>query len=374
MASGFAGGMDQEAASFLQIMDTPDGGSMLKMLYAGSLVAVVSAVSGIYWNRGFLVIAGILSYLMALSTMTLAVKSVFVHQNFNYPKFVTSTHFLFCGIVAFSVMLYRQTTGQKKIIIPSIDQMSKIIVPIAIAFAASVGANNIALVHCNAAFSEMIGGAAPLCVIGICMCEGKVFNMTLLAPVLAVIAGVCLCAGGELAFTWIGFALVAFATFLRALKSHLQHKILAHCDAADKLDPVELLAWNAGPCLVIMLVWGGLTEGFEPIAQLSWDTSAAIAVTCVNACVLNVAGNFVIRDIGAVGSLLASQLKGILLLLGATVLLGEVIQIQQVVGYFFIAAGVYFYNKMESAIKEEKSEILQKDIENAEKAALIKVK
>merc|ERR1719359_958354 len=103
------------------------------------------------------------------------------------------------------------------------------------------------------------------------------------------------------------------------------------------------------PCLAIMLVWGGLTEGFEPIVMLGQgkglEISLAIAVTVVNACILNIANNFVIRDLGAIGCLLAGQLKGILVLMGAVVLLGEVIQHQQIIGYFVIASAVYFYNK-----------------------------
>merc|ERR1719161_1899380 len=91
----------------------------------------------------------------------------------------------------------------------------------------------------------------------------------------------------------------------------------------------------------------------EPFQNLTWETSIAVGVTCINAMVLNVANNYVIRDLGAIGCLLAGQLKGILLLMGAAVLLGEVIQRQQIAGYFLIASGVYFYNSMDKRIKDE---------------------
>merc|ERR1719235_1939196 len=107
----------------------------------------------------------------------------------------------------------------------------------------------------------------------------------------------------------------------------------------------------------MMSILGLLTEGLDPFRKLHSSEGLrigmAIGVTVVNACVLNVANNFVIRDLGAVGCLLAGQLKGILLLMGAAVLLGEVIQRQQIIGYFFIAGGVYFYNKIEKNIKDE---------------------
>merc|ERR1719172_210819 len=98
-------------------------------------------------------------------------------------------------------------------------------------------------------------------------------------------------------------------------------------------------------CVVLMAVWGYFTEGVEPFTKLSLETSMAIGVTCVNACILNVANNMVIRDLGAVGAMLAGQLKGILLLMGAVVLLGESVQVQQIAGFALIAGGVYFYNR-----------------------------
>jgi len=366
-------------ASFLQTLDTTDAGDFDagQFVYAGSFVLVVALTIGVFFNRGPMVIGGILAYLISLSTMTLTVKSVFVNQQFNHPKFVTSMHFLTCGFLCFGIMLCRQIMGQKRMPVPAMKQLSHIILPIAIAFAASVGANNIALVYCNAAFSEMIGGAAPLCVICINLCEGKGFDMRLLWPVLAVIAGVTLCAVGELKFTWAGLLLVFLACFLRAFKSNLQHKILDNQIADEKLEPVELLAWMSPPCLVVMVIWGGVTEGLGPIMQLAGgkglEISMAIAVTCVNACVLNVANNFVIRDLGAVGCLLAGQLKGILLLMGAFVMLGEVIQMQQIAGYVSIAGGIYFYNKIEKDIKDTMTEGFKADIENVqEKVPLVK--
>lgn len=329
----------------------------ISLIYSGCLLTVCSLVILIFFNRGFWVTTGVLSYILALSTMTISVKSVFVHQHFHFPMFVTSTHFLFSGILCFGIMKFKQKREGTPMAVPTRRQIGTVILPIAISFAASVGANNLALVHSNAAFAEMIGGAAPLCVMWINVMEGKGFHWHLLSPVLAVIAGVCFCVHGELKFTRLGFGLISTATFLRAYKSSLQHRIMEQNTDIGTLEPVELLAWMSIPCFSMMSVLGLLTEGLDPFRKLHSSEGLrigmAIGVTVVNACVLNVANNFVIRDLGAVGCLLAGQLKGILLLMGAAVLLGEVIQRQQIIGYLFIAGGVYFYNKMEKNIKDE---------------------
>lgn len=347
--------------SLLQQMDAVDAqykGNVLAMIYAGAIVGIMCLVSFVYFNRGIFVIGRVLAYLLSLSTMTLAVKSVYVNHGFNFPKFVSGCHFMCCGFFCFGYMMYQRLTAGKPIAVPSLHQEVFVIAPIAITFALSVAANNIALLHSNAAFAEMVGAAAPLCVICINLVQGKGFDLRLLCPVLVVIVGVCVCASGELNFTLFGFSLIFLATFLRAMKTTLQHSIMHDDTGGQKLEPIELLAWMSPACLALVLVWGLVTDGLEPFRQLAgpqWlSLTFAIGLTCVNAVVLNVAGTYVIKDLGPVGSLLASQLKGILLLLGAMVMLGEIIQFQQLAGYLFIAGGIYWYNTKEKEYKDAK--------------------
>lgn len=361
---------------FLTVVANP----FLAAAYGCSLVCVMAAVVGIFFNRGPGTIIGILTYLLSLSTITLSIKNVYQHQ-FEYPLFLTSICLFWTGVVCFGIMYYNQVIGKKMMAVPTYEQQTRMILPIALAFTVSIGANNLALQQCSAAFSEMIGAASPLCVIAIALSEGKAIDIKLLMPVLAVIGGVCLCAVGELNFTWLAFGLVFLSAFLRGYKTNVQHKIMDNDQIeGDKLDPIELLAWMSPPCLAMMVIWSGVIEGFEPLAMLAgpkWlDINLAIGLTVANACFLNVANNFVIRDLGAIGCLIAGQLKGILVLMGAVVLLGEVIQMQQIIGYVVIAAGVYFYNKTEKEIKDAErivSKSTKEDLEaTVEKAPLVK--
>jgi hypothetical protein len=223
--------------SFLQTMEETDYTSKaLAGIYGCSLLGVVSLVCVVYSNRSYMVIGRVLAYLLSLSTMTLAVKSVYVSHGFNFPKFVTCTHFMSCGIFCFSNMAYYRYTEQKPIKVPSLKQMTHVILPIAVAFALSIAANNIALLHSNAAFAEMVGASAPLCVIAIALAMGKGFDGRLIWPVLTVVVGVAVCASGELKFTWTGFALIFVATFLRGLKQTLQHAVME--EGSDRLGPI----------------------------------------------------------------------------------------------------------------------------------------
>merc|ERR1719387_1554661 len=116
-----------------------------------------------------------------------------------------------------------------------------------------------------------------------------------------------------------------------------------------------------------MLTWSVLTEGAEPFVQMTsegWlSLVVAIGVTCVNACLLNVANLFVLKDLGPVATQLAGQLKGILVVLGGVAMLNEVVQPQQIAGYTFIIIGVFVYNKIDQKLREEMRKAERKAID-----------
>merc|ERR550537_281506 len=109
------------AISLLQTMDMqgPDANPIMKLVYVGSLVCICGLVTGIFFNRGVMVIAGIMAYLVSLSTMTITVKGVFVNQKFTFPKFVTGIHFLSCGLLCFGIMYYKHVNGFRKFVVPT---------------------------------------------------------------------------------------------------------------------------------------------------------------------------------------------------------------------------------------------------------------
>merc|ERR1719235_1279572 len=115
------------------------------------------------------------------------------------------------------------------------------------------------------------------------------------------------------------------------------------------------------------MTWSLLTEGTEPWVLLAGENrltlSLAIGVTCVNACILNVANLFVIKDLGPVATQLAGQLKGILVVLGGVAMLNEVVQPQQIAGYTFIIIGVFVYNKIDQKLREEMRKAERKAID-----------
>merc|ERR1719321_2244026 len=108
-----------------------------------------------------------------------------------------------------------------------------------------------------------------------------------------------------------------------------------------------------------MFLWSIFTEGVEPYEQLSGQKGlhviCGILITCFNACILNVSNLFVIKDLGAVATQLCATLKGILIVLGGIAVFGEQVAPMQFVGFLMELGGVFWYNKVDEAMKKQKA-------------------
>merc|ERR1719487_499303 len=158
----------------------------------------------IYWSRGPAVWLRLIAYLVSLSTITLTVKSIYVNNNFPYPKFISGTHFLTGGILCYCIMLYRQRYMDKPIPVPTMRQFVQMILPVTFTFATAIAAGNMALVYASAGFVEMIACSGPICVVFISIGLGIKFHRALFWPVLVVCIGMGLCIHGEVTFSITG--------------------------------------------------------------------------------------------------------------------------------------------------------------------------
>merc|ERR1719329_1527933 len=104
--------------------------------------------------------------------------------------------------------------------------------------------------------------------------------------------------------------------FARSFKTTLQQRIMTG-EAKDKFDPVTLLAWMCIPSALLMSVWSLSVEGLAPFMMLQASPKRRslcffLAISCGNACVLNLSNLFCTKDLGAVGVQLVAQMKSVL--------------------------------------------------------------
>lgn len=350
--------------------------------YVVTLVAIGLVITGLYWSRGAKVVSRILLYLFALSTMKLSVKYVFKEYRYNYPKFVTGLHFLSGSIVAAAMLLLRGSShaaaaGGKaeagalrrhlEASTPTRREFWCQVFPISLAFAVSVGANNAALVFSSAAFAEIVGATSPVVSAVLVILFGMPFALRLLPPTLLVVCACALSTSGELNFSPTGMAFCVLSMVARSVKTTLQQYLMQGA-SKEKFDPVTLLLWMCLPSSVLMTFWSLAAEGFGPYRDLivvpdrsrlpaadaagsrQWQLGLmiAIGVSCMNACVLNLAGLFCTRDLGAVGVQLAAQTKSVLTVLGGVALFNEAVTTREVLGFAGVLAGVFWFSRLQA--------------------------
>lgn len=344
-------------------------GIFLAVAYVAMCFLTVFLITFMYWSRGTSVIFRILVYLYSLSTVKLAVKFVFEDYKFNYPKFVTGLHFIFCSFVAACVLASQsRAEGQTRIAklergVPTRREFCLQVMPIALAFAYSVGANNMALVFCSAAFTEIVGATSPVVSALFSVMMGLPFDLQLLGPTLLVVFACAVSTSGEVNFSVIGFFLCLMSMLSRALKATVQQYTMTG-ESRQKFDPVNLMLWTCLPSFALVQLWSFATEGLGPFRDLMKLSSAqrfglafCIFLSCANACVLNLAALFCTRDLGAVGVQIVAQVKSILTFLGAVALFGDVVTTREVVGFVAVLIGVFWFSHKESKIKKEKEEL-----------------
>merc|ERR1719465_35119 len=109
-------------------------------------------------------------------------------------------------------------------------------------------------------------------------------------------------------------------------------------------------------CYLLMTIWSLATEGITPYQKIfAWGPFLAVLYTCVGASILNIAALFVLRELGPVAQQIVGQMKGVLAIIGAVAAFGEVVTMQQMVGYSVLLVGIFWYNRTDMTIKEEKS-------------------
>merc|ERR1719387_3194845 len=106
-----------------------------------------------------------------------------------------------------------------------------------------------------------------------------------------------------------------------------------------------------------MTCWSLATEGVTPLVNIfAWGPFMAVLYTCMGASILNIAALFVLRELGPVAQQIVGQLKGVLAIVGSVALFDEAVSMQQIAGYTILMAGIFWYNRTDSEIKEEKKQ------------------
>lgn len=327
-----------------------------QMGYAIAFVSMMVLVVMIFKNRGVPTCTAVILYLTSLSTMSLVLKSIFVEQRFDFPLMITSCHFLCTSCVALIILLNRSASTGKPLTVLQPQTLLKGVGPVALCFSLSVGLCNTGLSFSNAHFYEMVDTATPLVTAFLTMAMGKPYHNHLMAPLGLVTFSLMCCWSGEVHFSLVAFICLMTGTILRAFKGVLNQMLMSESTHVQVLDPVELVMYTGVVSFGVMGTWSLIQDGFQPYRQLyelgAYPAAFSVALSVVNAIVINFAGIYVIRDLGAVAQQLTGCLKSVLTVLGGVAIRGEYVSWSQMVAYVGLLAGIAWYNHMDKKLKD----------------------
>lgn len=324
----------------------------LLMAYCVALIFMVACVSAMFYPLGPAVVCQVVLYVSCLAFVKIALKIVYEY-GFNYPKFITSVHLAVSSSAAFTVLIYRRISTGKEINTPTKDELFFGIIPIASTFGFSIASENSALVFVSAAFSEVVASTNPVMSFSLTWVLGMGANMSLIPPIMVVVAGCVISVEGEMYFSSIGLILLFLSVFFRGLKAVMQQKLMTG-ETKEKFDPVTLMAWTCMFACLLVFGYSVASEGAAPINALiaAPDLTGlvgAILISAVIACTLNISALFVIKQLGAVGMQMVSQMKALLVVIGGMALLGESFTNMQKLGFAVVLSGVYWYSRVQRA-------------------------
>jgi len=325
-----------------------------------ALALAAAAILFVYSPQGPRVVIGVTAYLISLSTIKITVKLLFSEFSFKFPSFLTALHMGVSAAVGFAVLLRRKKSTGKHIIMPTRSEFFGRILPITTSFGLSLMANNYSLLSCSTSFNEIVSSTSPICTVVVVVLMGMPFDLRLLGPTFVVVAGCAIAATGEAKFSAMGFALVMFGNACRALKGAMQQELMTG-RTRERFDPCALLAWTCVTSFAMLAVWSAASEGLEPYVALAQQRQRpfffllALALSCANAAVLNVAALFVTQDLGAVGVTIVAQTRAVLTILGGVIVFHDVVSPQEAFGFTVVMAGAYMYARTEQQAKEQRA-------------------
>eukprot|EP00927_Polykrikos_kofoidii_P082827 TRINITY_DN8335_c0_g1_i2.p1 TRINITY_DN8335_c0_g1~~TRINITY_DN8335_c0_g1_i2.p1 ORF type:complete len:514 (-),score=48.16 TRINITY_DN8335_c0_g1_i2:140-1528(-) len=338
-------------------VSAPDGPSQDQttplFVYAFALIGVLIIVTAMFHRSGPNVIAEIVGYVGCLGFIKISMKLVY-GCGFLFPKFITAIHLFVSTLAAFCILFHRSYAKNKSIVVPTLHELVFVIGPISLTFGLSIVCDNQSLVLLSASFAESISATTPVVSAIIGRLLGIPFSYILLFPMSLTITGCIISVSGAVKFSALGIGLIIIAITLRSLKAVLQQRVMT-METRERFDPVTLMMWSCMIGCVELVCMSIFTEGARPINALVASPNPgpllrAIGVSCVVAVALNMLALFVIEELGAVGMQVVSQMKSILVVMGAVALLHENLTAVQSAGFLLVLVGIFVFSQLKQSV------------------------
>mmetsp|Transcript_137052 Transcript_137052/g.292713 ORF Transcript_137052/g.292713 Transcript_137052/m.292713 type:complete len:426 (-) Transcript_137052:94-1371(-) len=322
---------------------------------------------GTRWDNGFMLTAAYVTALaivyMANSTGLITFNKFLMHNDrFPFAMFLGLVH-MSCSfgfnVLLFSLRpsLYPSLTDPGSKVEVDSSLMLRVILPIATCFAGQLVLSNIAFMYSTIAFLQMMKQSNVVLVYLFSLLLAlERFSWKCALVLFFVASATALTIHGEMEFSPSGFALQGCSMFCEGLKLTLQsYSLAATGRRLDSLTYVMLVAPTVLVVLFVFLLFMRMLSpvvcipqalslpGWEALAEYRWLLlgSGTLAFTA------NVSHASLIKNSSAIAFILAGVvMKDVLIVVVGSIVLGERLSVQQMVGFSMQLTGILAWSLM----------------------------
>jgi len=214
--------------------------------------------------------------------------------------------------------------------------------PIGVAFSVSLYTSNQAYMYCSVTFLQfMKEGNVIIAFLMSCAAGLQAMNRVRCAIIAWIIAGSAMAVSGEVNFVFVGFVYQLISQLAECSRAVMGEVVLS--GGGLKLDPLSYTLFVAPACLAVLV--GGIIATWDPAipgALAKWWPY--LLPNALLAFVLNMLVATIIKEMSAVGFILAGVCKDIALVLFSAVVFAEVVTAHQCFGFMVALGGVFFWS------------------------------
>mmetsp|Transcript_66025 Transcript_66025/g.214775 ORF Transcript_66025/g.214775 Transcript_66025/m.214775 type:complete len:349 (-) Transcript_66025:123-1169(-) len=284
-----------------------------------------------------------LAYIVVSASLIRFNKFLMNKDRFPYSMCLTSCHMSMSFSLCLVLYLVKpgafpgvaNSEGKKLLVL-------KWMAPIGVAFAVSLYTSNQAYMYCSVTFLQfMKEGNVIIAFLMSCAAGLQAMNRVRCAIIAWIIVGSSMAVSGEVNFVLIGFVFQLISQLAECSRAVMGEVVLS--GGGLKLDPLSYTLFVAPTCLAVLI--GGNMATWDPAipgALATWWPY--VLPNALLAFVLNMLVATIIKEMSAVGFILAGVCKDIALVLFSAVFFAETVTGQQGVGFMVALAGVFFWS------------------------------
>lgn len=265
-------------------------------------------------------------------------------DRFPFPVALTTCHMgmtlLLCNVLYFvKPSLFpsmRGTQGHELTLV-------KWFVPLGCLFAVGLCFSNKAYLYCSVTFLQFLKECNVAVVFIMCVLIGLQHCTRSRCFVLFwIVLGASLAVHGEVHFVWVGFGIQVISQLAECSKTVLGEIIM---QGPLKLDALTYTRYMAPVCFAVLLMATAVTWEHEVVVRGKEWWRLLLPNACM-AFLLNVLAPMIIKDCSALTFMITGLIKDMVIVLASSVVFGEVVVRQQIIGFIVCLAGILFWSHM----------------------------